>query len=164
MNRHTGMGGGEEQKRNWQQRPETFALFGYERDGGRSSDLWKHPQAPFRASGHRKQQLNDMFYVWIQNHKLFTEDNVLKGTWIKVSDLGSSRKVELHADGTLTESEFVYPNETWEGTWDLVDGVLVMNIHDFILSVYAAGTGNLHSGVEFYEGEPYAYFKVIHLV
>lgn len=154
------------EKDNWKQVEVTYRLFGYESDGGRLSDFWNNPIISFtfpRPMG-RGRILDDDFSYWLQSHRSFTRDEVLKGRWIKISDLRTSREARLQGDGTLTENELFKPQSSWQGTWKIISGVLIMQIGGYDLSIYATNEGSMHSGIEIFEDKPYAYFKVIHLI
>lgn len=108
--------------------------------------------------------LDEDFEEWINAHRVFTQDEVLKGSWLKISDLLTVREARLSKNGTLIENDLFNPHSSWEGTWRITSGVLVLSINEYVLSIYAAKNGIMHSGVEVFQGKSYAYFKVIHLV
>jgi hypothetical protein len=86
----------------------------------------------------------------------------LTGKWLKVADKGQQHQVELHSDGTLTERCRYDENDHWSGRWQLIDGILRLNIHIYELDIIASRDG-LHSGVEDEGDHRNAYFAVAHV-
>jgi len=52
----------------------------------------------------------------------FANQSVIQGQWIKMSETGGTFVVQLHPDGTLTESYIFDITKRWHGVW-WVDGV-----------------------------------------
>src|SRR6266487_5282081 len=139
-----------DEKDNWKQVAVTFQQFGYEHAGaGRNTELWNNPFAFRRYGGQLGRILDEDFEEWLQAHRVFTRDEVLKGSWVKISDLNNHTVREVHflPDGTLTENELFSPQEKWQGSWQIISGVLIMRIGEYVLSIYAAKEGLMHSGV-----------------
>jgi len=54
------------------------------------------------------------------------------------------------------------PVHSWEGSWELLGGVLRIKVGPYELDVLANKQGDIHSGIEFEDNRPNAYFKVVH--
>jgi hypothetical protein len=67
--------------------------------------------------------------------------------------------VELHGDGTLTERTRFEDDAHWSGKWQLIDGILRLNISIYQLDVVASHDG-VHSGVEDEGDQRNAYFVI----
>lgn len=136
-----------------------IALFGYETDGGRNSILWNNPEA-FSSNSQYKARYEE----WSKTKRKFTKDEVLNGTWVKVSEHGNSFIVQLSSDGQLKERSLFGSDEESQGKWSLENGILKLCVGEYELSVFANSDSPIHSGVEYKQGlkDPWAYFKVIH--
>jgi len=101
---------------------------------------------------------------WKQKKRGFSRDEVLDGKWVKIADSSHQHCLEFHADGTLTERALFSfdENDSWGGQWNLIEGVLRLNIQIYELDIVAS-TNGLHSGIEDEVEQRNAYFRVIHV-
>lgn len=154
-------------------------LFGYEATGeGRESFLWLHPELATRTGKDAQPYYQEEFDKWFATKRPLTQEEVQKGSWVKISDHGYTLRVRFLADGTLEERELFPPHRTWGGTWQLVsNGVLRMHVElrsevpggrgTYELDIFGSTlTGNECSGIEFRDSNtaPNAYFIVVHVV
>ena len=151
----------------------TIQLFAYEAYGGRQSVLWSSPHYFFVPIGQAGKELDMAFLEWFKTKRKFTQDEVLRGTWIKESDHGWKFRVRFFPDGTLEEEMLSDPagntgTTRIKGYWRLEGGVLRMWTYagaEYQLDIVANKHSNVHSGLEFRNRSsvPHAYFKVTHV-
>jgi hypothetical protein len=114
------------------------------------------------ASGQGGKMLDENYQEWMATKRKFTEDEIINGVWIKEGDHGHSFKVKFYSGGRLVESNLSDDSRSWEGSWELVTGVLRTKVGEHELDIFARKEGNVHSGIEVKGDRPHAYFKVIH--
>jgi hypothetical protein len=95
-------------------------LFGYETQGGRKSRVWGNAQTfpyytvrngsakgiviPLTDDEHAAaKQLENAYELWENGKRKFIHDEVIRGEWLKQSDIGLSFIVIFHPEGKLTE-------------------------------------------------------------
>jgi hypothetical protein len=137
-----------------------ISAFGYETDGGKDSILWNDPMsfcAPEKTAGEYEK-----FRGWTKTKRAFTEAEITASAWIKVSEHKTSHQVNFFENGRLIEKHLLIQNESkhWGGAWRLIDGVLRLEIGEYVLDILASADG-IHSGVEDFNGQRHSYFKVI---
>ncbi len=144
--------------------PRSIFLFGYEIGGGKQSILWSNP---FLFSP------DETYQAWSKTKRDFTQEEILHGLWVKVSEYGNSFIVRFLPDGSLTESPLFGLGQHSQGVWQLIDGFIRMNISgnengtfvQYELDIFANRENTMHSGVELTQDRqtPHAYFKVLHV-
>jgi len=141
-----------------------YCLFGYETDGRRESALWDNPFKFHELASQRGHDFYKRYDSWLKTKRKFSVAEIVNGTWIKVADHGHQHRVNFRDDGGLVESPLfsIDENDSWGGSWKLIDGVLRLNINVYELDVIASKDG-LHSGIEDEGDHRNAYFRVIHL-
>lgn len=137
-------------------------IFGYETGEKRNSVLWASPDFLNVNSA----KMMSVYLGWQHQKRAITYEEIIQGTWIKVSDHGYNFKVKFFADGTLTESDLFNENVSWKGSWKLIGMALRMNVEKYELDIFANKEGVIHSGIEMDTSTrlPNAYFKVIHII
>jgi hypothetical protein len=140
-----------------------ISLFGYETDGGSDSVLWHDPERIQEWIDQGGEELAERLVHFSKKKRRFFFEEIVHGIWVKVGDHGYHRQVGFFEDGTLSEMPLFSFNQddAWDGTWELIDGVLRLNIGWYELDVFASHTG-LHSGVEDYQDQRHTYYKVLH--
>ena len=139
-----------------------YMLFGYEKHGGKQSVLWNNPMYFIQPGGQSGRMLDEDYDEWKRTKRFFTPEEITQGSWVKHSDQGHSFVVNFLPDGKLIERNLADPIHSWEGSWQLISGVLRMNVGKYELDIIANKLGDIHSGVEFADTQPNAYFKVVH--
>jgi hypothetical protein len=139
-----------------------YSLFGYETGDKKNSVLWSNPMYFAQATGQGASMLDENFVAWKNTKRDFTTQEILSGIWIKIGDTGHSFIMKCHQDGKFSEHNIFDEHEVY-GTWKLMGGVFRTNIQEYELNIVANKNGSIHSGIEFTQNKPVAYFKVIHL-
>jgi tetratricopeptide (TPR) repeat protein len=131
-----------------QLQPRKIALFGYETQGGNTSILWTDPGV-FSLND------NETFLKWSRTKRSLTKEEIVDHTWIKVGDHGFSLIIRFIDGGELFESSLFNPDNEWQGSWTLVDGLLRTSINHngiYELDILACRDGYMYSGVESQNG------------
>jgi len=114
-------------------------LYGFETQGGRSSELIQHPQ-------HQVEPL--AFAEWLSRKVFINAQNLLAHKkWLKEGDHGHTFVISFLPDGTLVEAAAGDQDATWKGTWTLTRGVLRLHLGNYI-SDYLAKSNNRLTGAE----------------
>lgn len=129
----------------------TIALFGYEMQGGRASPLWTDPSA-FSP--------DEAYQSWINTKRGFSSSELIGQTWVKTSNPEHTFIVHFFDYGGFREHALADPGNQWQGSWELLDGMLRMKVNRYELDVFANREHSVHSGIEFAQGEkePHSYF------
>ena len=142
-----------------------ISLFGYESGACGISGLRDYPLLFERASGQGGKELDENFSEWKKSKRAF-EPKDIRGTWGKRGDNGLKFLLSFYPDGTLLELHYGEDNKTgkkpsWEGGWELVDGVLKTYISKYQVYYFAGKTAEKHSGIEYIdELTPNAYYTL----
>lgn len=107
--------------------------------------------------------LDEAYDEWRRSKRKFTEDEIVKGEWIKEGDHGHSFRVVFYQGGQLKESALADSSDSWEGSWSLESGVLRTRVGPYELDIFANREGNVHSGIEVKHDRPTAYFRLTHM-
>lgn len=103
------------------------------------------------------------FLEWCSTKKELTADDAQGSHWIKTCTGGYITEVIFHADGTLEEFTLFERLKT-VGTWDISNGVLNVrikkNTNHYQFSVIANKNINIHSAIEYKNGELHSYLKL----
>ena len=114
-------------------------LYGFETQGGRTSDLVQHPDHSVEPS---------RFADWLRRKVFINAQNLLaQKKWLKEGDHGHTFVISFLPDGTLVEAAAGNQDCTWKGTWALTRGVLRLHLGDYI-SDYLAKSNNRLTGAE----------------
>ncbi|NOI32743.1 hypothetical protein F0250_01940 [Vibrio cyclitrophicus] len=104
------------------------------------------------------------YLKWCESKRNFVEEDVLGQTWVKSCPAGYITEVHFHFDGSLTEYRLFDRFET-QGYWQLRDGLLHVEIlkgeNRYQLAVVARADLNIHSAVEYKNGELHSYLKLV---
>ncbi|PSW06576.1 hypothetical protein [Photobacterium lipolyticum] len=102
--------------------------------------------------------------LWLENKRNFTLDEIARQHWIKTCSAGYITELLMRDDGTLEESSLFNRTKT-RGHWALVDGVIEIEIskgdNRYHCAVIANKTVNIHSAIEYKNGELHSYLKLI---
>lgn len=120
------------------------------------------------------EQLPDMsdvdaiaLFDWMSGKRPFTHQEVSGQRWIKSCSAGYVTELFLHHDGTLEEFTLFNRLPT-KGSWKLEQGVLDLDItkgdNTYRSRVIANKSVNIHSAIEYKNGELHAYLKIAHVV
>lgn len=114
---------------------------------------------PLALEQQQQQQMN----LWLETKRNFTADEIFEQYWIKTCSAGYITELRLHADGTLDEYTLFNRLHT-TGYWELVDGVIEIEIHKeentYRCGVFANRYSNIHSAIEYKNGELHSYLKL----
>ncbi|MBU2930564.1 hypothetical protein [Vibrio cyclitrophicus] len=104
------------------------------------------------------------YLKWCESKRNFVEEDVLGQTWVKSCPAGYITEVHFHFDGSLTEYRLFDRFET-QGHWQLRDGLLQVEIlkgeNHYQFAVVARADLNIHSAVEYKNGELHSYLKLV---
>lgn len=110
------------------------------------------------------------YLMWLSTKRKFIEEEINDVVAIKISGIGALLKLNLFSDGTIEESGLgttasdfkSNDNTSWSGHWEIVEGILVINIDDkWHLHVFAYNYGVIHSGIEFDDYDNVFFHNVI---
>ncbi|MBC8469734.1 MAG: hypothetical protein ISS77_02500 [Phycisphaerae bacterium] len=130
-----------------------ISLFGYESGACEINGLRDYPLLFERASGQGGKELDENFAEWKKSKREFKVEEI-KGTWKKLGDNGRTYLISFYPDNTLLEQHCGEGKKTdkkpsWEGRWELVDGVLKTHISKYQVYYFANKTTEKHSGIEY---------------
>jgi tetratricopeptide (TPR) repeat protein len=134
-----------------QLQPQKIALFGYETQGGSSSVLWNNPSAFSLVETY-----DETYLEWLETKRGFTEGEIIGHTWVKADNNGYAFINHFASDGKLFERSFSDPSTEWQGSWQLIDGMLRTSINHngiYELDVLANRDGPVYSGVSSKKGQ-----------
>ena len=104
------------------------------------------------------------YLKWCESKRNFVEEDILGRTWVKSCPAGYITEVHFHSDGSLTEYRLFDRFET-TGQWQLKDGLLHVEIlkgeNRYQFTVVARADLNIHSAVEYKNGELHSYLKLV---
>jgi hypothetical protein len=102
----------------------------------------------------------------------FSEREITKGMWVKISEHGASFLVIFEKGGRAIETKLIGGGEEWwDGRWRLNQDhdTFSMSIDRYLLVVRRGSGRSIHQGMEFWikddgeVGEPTGAFAIIHL-
>ncbi|MEC6798222.1 hypothetical protein VXS03_14255 [Photobacterium sp. S4TG1] len=101
--------------------------------------------------------------LWLETKRNFQPEEIYQQYWIKTCSAGYITELRLHADGTLDEYTLFNRLHT-QGQWQLVDGVIEIEIikgdNCYRCAVYANRYVNIHSAIEYKNGQLHSYLKL----
>ena len=100
---------------------------------------------------------------WKAEKRPLTKEEVVHAAWLKIGRHGHNLLVRPLPDGTLEECDLFFPKEHWQGSWHIIEEVvLVLQVGWYVLYVVGSKNG-LHSGLEFDEqtGDVHDYYHVV---
>ncbi|PTO77539.1 hypothetical protein [Vibrio splendidus] len=104
------------------------------------------------------------FLAWRDTKRDFTVSDIESRVWVKSCPGGYITEVHFNADGSLIEYRLFDRFET-TGQWQLRDGLLHVEIlkgeNRYQFSVVACADLNIHSAVEYKNGELHSYLKLV---
>ena len=104
------------------------------------------------------------FLAWRDTKRDFTVSDIESRVWVKSCPGGYITEVHFNADGSLTEYRLFDRFET-TGQWQLKDGLLHVEIlkgeNRYQFAVVARSDLNIHSAVEYKNGELHSYLKLV---
>ncbi|MGF1824384.1 hypothetical protein L4D17_04825 [Vibrio splendidus] len=104
------------------------------------------------------------FLAWRDTKRDFTVSDIESRVWVKSCPGGYITEVHFNADGSLTEYRLFDRFET-TGQWQLKDGLLHVEIlkgeNRYQFAVVARADLNIHSAVEYKNGELHSYLKLV---
>ncbi|MEZ8783064.1 hypothetical protein AB6D77_10450 [Vibrio splendidus] len=107
---------------------------------------------------------NEGFLAWRDTKRDFTVSDIESRVWVKSCPGGYITEVHFNADGSLTEYRLFDRFET-TGQWQLADGLLHVEIlkgdNRYLFAVVARVDLNIHSAVEYKNGELHSYLKLV---
>ncbi|MDX1303583.1 hypothetical protein [Photobacterium sp.] len=110
------------------------------------------------------EDLHQKIDLWLENKRNFTLVEIACQHWIKTCSAGYITELILHADGTLDEYS-LFNRMKAQGHWSLVDGVIEIEINKgdnrYHCAVIANKTVNIHSAIEYKNGDLHSYLKLI---
>lgn len=107
---------------------------------------------------------SEAFLSWQENKRDFVIPDIENRVWVKSCPAGYITEVQFKADGTLTEYRLFDRFKT-TGRWQLKGGLLHVeitkgdNLYEF--AVVARADLNIHSAVEYKNGELHSYLKLV---
>lgn len=133
----------------WQAR--TIALFEYEMRDGRASPLWVNPSAFL---------LDKAYQSWMDTKRDFSSSELVGQTWVKTSNPEHTFIVHFFSGGAFREYALSDPENQWQGSWELLHGILRMKVHKYELDIFANRESSVHSGIEYAQDgkEPHSCF------
>jgi hypothetical protein len=100
---------------------------------------------------------------WQRCKRAISESDVSNSHWIKTCTGGYITEVCFHSDGTLEEFR-LFDRFATKGCWKVEDGLLNVDIYKgenhYHFSVVGNGEINIHSAVEYKNGELHSYLKL----
>ena len=107
---------------------------------------------------------SEAFLVWRATKRDFVISDIENRVWVKSCPGGYITEVHFKADGTLTEYRLFDRFKTI-GRWQLKDGLLHVEItkgdNRYQFAVVARADLNIHSAVEYKNGELHSYLKLV---
>ncbi|MDN3699734.1 hypothetical protein ACFFUO_16735 [Vibrio artabrorum] len=104
------------------------------------------------------------FLAWRETKRDFTVSDIENRVWVKSCPGGYITEVHFYADGSLIEYRLFDRFET-TGQWQLKDGLLHVEIlkgeNRYQFAVVARADLNIHSAVEYKNGELHSYLKLV---
>ncbi|MEZ8731273.1 hypothetical protein AB6D70_11920 [Vibrio splendidus] len=104
------------------------------------------------------------FLAWRDTKRDFTVSDIESRVWVKSCPGGYITEVHFNADGSLIEYRLFDRFET-TGQWQLADGLLHVEIlkgdNRYQFAVVARVDLNIHSAVEYKNGELHSYLKLV---
>ncbi|MDQ2902728.1 MAG: phycobilisome rod-core linker polypeptide [Ktedonobacteraceae bacterium] len=122
------------------QQPRNIALFKYEMQDGRASPLWIASSA-FSLDG--------TYEAWFSTKRDFSSNEIIGQTWIKTSNPEHTFIIHFVSGGTFRERSLSDPGNQWQGSWELLDGMLRLRVNKYELDIFANRESSVHSGIEF---------------
>ncbi len=107
-------------------------------------------------------QSND-YAVWRATKRPLTQQDVIESHWVKSCTAGYITELYFNADGSLTEHRLFDRFET-QGQWRIEHGLLHIEItkadNRYQFGVVGNATPNIHSAIEYKNGELHSYLKL----
>ena len=107
---------------------------------------------------------SEAFLVWRATKRDFVISDIENRVWVKSCPGGYITEVHFKADGTLTEYRLFDRFKT-VGQWQLKDGLLHVEItkgdNRYQFAVVARADLNIHSAVEYKNGDLHSYLKLV---
>ncbi|CAH6930114.1 conserved hypothetical protein [Vibrio chagasii] len=107
---------------------------------------------------------SETFLAWRETKRDFVVRDIENRVWVKSCPAGYITEVHFKADGTLTEYRLFDRFKT-VGQWQLKDGLLHVEItkgdNRYEFAVVARADLNIHSAVEYKNGELHSYLKLV---
>ena len=104
------------------------------------------------------------FLAWRETKRDFVIHDIESRVWVKSCPAGYITEVHFKVDGTLTEYRLFDRFKT-VGRWQLKDGLLHAEItkgdNQYEFAVVARADLNIHSAVEYKNGELHSYLKLV---
>ncbi|MEZ9721588.1 hypothetical protein AB4354_03005 [Vibrio splendidus] len=104
------------------------------------------------------------FLAWRKTKRDFTVSDIQERVWVKSCPGGYITEVHFNADGSLIEYRLFDRFET-TGQWKLKEGLLHVEIlkgeNRYQFAVVARADLNIHSAVEYKNGELHSYLKLV---
>ncbi|ARP37982.1 hypothetical protein [Vibrio syngnathi] len=104
------------------------------------------------------------FLAWCDTKRALVVSDIENRVWVKSCPGGYITEVHFNADGSLTEYRLFDRFET-TGQWQLADGLLHVEIlkgdNRYQFAVVARADLNIHSAVEYKNGELHSYLKLV---
>ncbi|WP_028021662.1 hypothetical protein [Enterovibrio calviensis] len=106
-------------------------------------------------------------FDWMSSKRSFSTADVSGQRWIKTCSAGYITELFLHTDGSLEEFTLFNRLPT-KGSWKLEQGVLDIEIfkgsNTYRSRVIANKSVNIHSAIEYKNGELHSYLKLAHIM
>lgn len=106
---------------------------------------------------------SEEYHSWVNDKRDIIESDVMDTHWIKTCTGGYITEVIFHANGTLDEYTLFDRIHT-TGTWALKEGILQVEIvsgqNRYSLNVVGSKAVNIHSAIEYENGELHSYLKL----
>ncbi len=100
---------------------------------------------------------------WLATKRNFSPDEIASQQWMKTCSAGYITELTFSPDGLLNEYT-LFNRQRATGRWELVDGVIEMVINkgedQYRCAVFANRTVNIHSAIEYKNGELHSYLKL----
>ncbi|RWX55579.1 hypothetical protein [Photobacterium chitinilyticum] len=100
---------------------------------------------------------------WLATKRNFSPDEIASQQWIKTCSAGYITELTFFPDGRLDEYT-LFNRQRTTGRWELIDGVIEMVIYkgedQYRCAVLANRTVNIHSAIEYKNGELHSYLKL----
>lgn len=101
---------------------------------------------------------------WVKKHRKILSYEVHQQTWVKVNIDGFASQIRLNPNGTLLEKD-LFSDKSLQGLWKVVDGFLFIKVisGEFVVEYQIVGssTDNIHSGIEYINGQVSTYSKFV---
>lgn len=95
----------------------------------------------------------ERYLSWINTKRQFSTEEIIDGSWIKITRNGEGSVLLLMEDNSIIEYSIHDPSKNWGGTWKLEQGIIILNIHfngiEYRQFVVANREIMNHSGHEF---------------